>query len=664
MRQLNLKCLAVILFTGVSMLQAAGIMFVGSDIDGGAASWQTASVIKPLDADGDNIYGSWAAVHWKVIGKYSDNTIVYVGSGSQYKNSGYPMIDNLANPATDTEAAIALNQHTFRIGTAPPTIIRVGVMHDCLSQAENAADKPMGMRLKLNSDPDHVFAECMTVQANWNPDIYFFDIYDAQPGEIYTLECFNVGDRTQIPHLGPMTWDAGNEQLRAYGPAPDHRAVDIPVSASVILSWTTADDPNHPGQSNPAVTGHWVYLGEDPAILVLQGGKLALETNQLEVTLDKDKTYYWRVDEALDDQGDPNQVITGYTWEFATEKTLPQIIAQPRGISVAAGRDAAFAVEAIDPLARTLTYQWRYDPNEAVSGDEVDLTQTSSGYSGADSAELTVLAIDDADAGSYYCVVSNGNLIETQKAYLIIGKLVGHWPLDGSLDDIAGGNNAGASGSVRYGDGLINGAQACDFTASDALTIAAGAYTDPDWSLSWWDYALPGGDDWQAMLASGPTDGWEVFEFVRRGDSRYSFGFDNDNYYTTGYYVAQQQWHHHVMTYDSVTHTANWYLDGVWATERVSVEFAGGFDSLIYIGNVRGGTEHFSGSFDDLRFFNYPLDKIEIAQLYTDVRTGEFVCLEAIEGDFNQDCRIDLIDYALFVSEWLDCNRYPAGECD
>ncbi|MCE5325555.1 MAG: PEP-CTERM sorting domain-containing protein [Planctomycetaceae bacterium] len=41
-----------------SASRAATIDYVGADIDGTQAAWRTTSVAKPLDADGDNVYGT------------------------------------------------------------------------------------------------------------------------------------------------------------------------------------------------------------------------------------------------------------------------------------------------------------------------------------------------------------------------------------------------------------------------------------------------------------------------------------------------------------------------------------------------------------------------------------------------------------------------------
>ena len=198
-------CLMAVLFLAAGV-QGSTISYVGADLDGGAAQWRTDSVDKPLDIDGDNIYGSYAAVHWTIVGNYSAETIGYVGTGFQYGGTdGYVTMENLADPSQEVFASIIGGYHTFSIGSEAPSVIRVGVMHDCLTEGEAAADEPMTLSLALDSDPENTIVTITTEQANHALDIYFFDIVGAAAGETYTISGI---DRTgQVAYHGPITWD-------------------------------------------------------------------------------------------------------------------------------------------------------------------------------------------------------------------------------------------------------------------------------------------------------------------------------------------------------------------------------------------------------------------------------------------------------------------------
>lgn len=202
----------VVLLGFIAAAQGSVVSYVGADLDGGAANWRTDSVAKPLDLDGDNIYGTYAAVHWTIVGNYAPETIGYVGTGFQYGGTdGYVTTENLADPSQEVFASIIGGFHTFSIGSEAPSVIRVGVMHDCLTEGEAAADEPMTLSLALDSDPENTIVTIETEQGNHMLDIYFFDIVGAAAGETYTISGI---DRTgQVAYHGPITWDAVPEPM-------------------------------------------------------------------------------------------------------------------------------------------------------------------------------------------------------------------------------------------------------------------------------------------------------------------------------------------------------------------------------------------------------------------------------------------------------------------
>jgi hypothetical protein len=40
------------------------------------------------------------------------------------------------------------------------------------------------------------------------------------------------------------------------------------------------------------------------------------------------------------------------------------------------------------------------------------------------------------------------------------------------------------------------------------------------------------------------------------------------------------------------------------------------------------------------------------------------VCPEHPAMDFNRDCKVDLLDLAIFLDSWLDCNLDPPAACN
>jgi hypothetical protein len=71
---------------------------------------------------------------------------------------------------------------------------------------------------------------------------------------------------------------------------------------------------------------------------------------------------------------------------------------------------------------------------------------------------------------------------------------------------------------------------------------------------------------------------------------------------------------------------------------------------------------YFDGMIDDVQIYNYARTTEQIAQDYLDVK-GDWICnreLTPLDYDFNENCRVDLADFALFAEQWLKNNRiYP-----
>lgn len=39
------------------------------------------------------------------------------------------------------------------------------------------------------------------------------------------------------------------------------------------------------------------------------------------------------------------------------------------------------------------------------------------------------------------------------------------------------------------------------------------------------------------------------------------------------------------------------------------------------------------------------------------------VCIKPLKGDLNSDCKVDLLDFTVFATQWLDCNLEPKDNC-
>ena len=70
---------------------------------------------------------------------------------------------------------------------------------------------------------------------------------------------------------------------------------------------------------------------------------------------------------------------------------------------------------------------------------------------------------------------------------------------------------------------------------------------------------------------------------------------------------------------------------------------------------------------DDLRFYNYALEPLDAALLYTDV-ADDTICLQNPPADLSgaegaPDCVVDIYDLVELAAGWLECNLVPAEDC-
>jgi len=107
------------------------------------------------------------------------------------------------------------------------------------------------------------------------------------------------------------------------------------------------------------------------------------------------------------------------------------------------------------------------------------------------------------------------------------------------------------------------------------------------------------------------------------------------------------------------------YIDGLLAkTSSVNGNQIPMTDNPVRIAANNLGTTIFKGQIDDVRIWNYAVDVIDIAQIYVNV-TDVPLCTGPVAFDTTgpegvPDCVVDLLDYAEFVSHWLNTNYvYP-----
>lgn len=419
------------------------------------------------------------------------------------------------------------------------------------------------------------------------------------------------------------------------------------------------------------VAGYDVYFGTDPNVFMnekvvdyeLVNSVAPLDGGE---DMDFDTTYYWRVDvyEANDIAGEVFH--PGIRLSFTTVSDTPVLNPDlPQCVAVDAGENVVFTVEATNPWTNDdtgMTYAWQ----KVGEGGVLSATDT-----------LEILNAQIAEEGQYYCTVeitATGETSDSREAALVIKREIGHWPFDGNLDDVIGGNHGSytGTGEEEYGAGqpdLEGSALEFDASEDNAITVPSTAVISGFWSIVFWEFSQEDIPNDGYMVTSGETDGDESM-YMRRWHDAWIGGLNTyagavgqggEGLGYPGPY-ARGQWRYHVLTNDPIAGTAAWYIDGVKVGEDNFAVFDG-FDPLIYIGNRKSGGDAFEGLIDDLWLYSYPLDAVDIAVMYYEI-TGEEVCIGYPELDFNTDCTVDVEDFLIFVEDWLECGRFPAEYCN
>ena len=74
-----------------------------------------------------------------------------------------------------------------------------------------------------------------------------------------------------------------------------------------------------------------------------------------------------------------------------------------------------------------------------------------------------------------------------------------------------------------------------------------------------------------------------------------------------------------------------------------------------YWGSYDASYQHgvFDGQIDDFRLYNYALSLEEVGQLWIG-GGGAGGCMDPPENDLNDDCAVDLEDFAIFAASWME----------
>jgi hypothetical protein len=327
--------------------------------------------------------------------------------------------------------------------------------------------------------------------------------------------------------------------------------------------------------------------------------------------------------------------------------------------------------------------------------DDVALSDGAK-YSGVLTNTLAINDVQQADEGWYYCQVDN-DLAGTEPVNSVAGllmtkRLIIHYPLDEvnvgdtvTTPDVVGGydmtltsGDGGAdlpslvAGVTELGGNCLlfdnRGAADPNFygqyaTAGDVDMEALG----DGLTVAFWVQWVGNNGDWQGII--NRRGSWAAGDMMWRIDKNPGTGEISFERAGGGGRVAtslvEDGWHYIVATFDYAEGRTKIYNNGVRMANATGFTYGTGVNSGFKLGrnNDNSSNEYFWGMIDDVRIYNYARSAVQVAQDYANVMNVSVCNREGtadMQFDTNDDCKVDLTDFAQLAADWLNDNRiYP-----
>ncbi len=513
-------------------------------------------------------------------------------------------------------------------------------------------------------------------------EVWQFDLSSAGSGELFlrihqyelTIDSWNfIGvDNIRIltvennspadgaEHIGVEPDKADNDLVFTVS---DPRIVTVDVQLAPFPDPNLSTDPS--GEGYKIVEGMAVTSGEQYTI-DLEG--------ELTEDLEYLTKYYWKV---IGYDSNSNVVSPTPVSSFTTinDNILPFSVV-PEIAVVEPGSPLVFTLVNI---YNVIDFQWYKVGEAAPLVDGAD-------YSGVTTDTLTILDMQPADEGVFYCVASNflGSVSceETGPGRAMVSRLVSYYPIESVSEGVTPDTVDGWDMALMSDDEAAIGLPVLDTDVVDAELgassisfvnpsendpngvygqIPAGAVNYGDMTVScwvkWtgnsafqrvWDF----GNDETHYVFLTPSDSDTVRFVIRNGG--------DEQIVDSSYSIVQGEW-----TYLAVTlagDTAKVYANGELAgvNEETTIDPVDVAPELNYFAKSQFAVDrYFDGKIDEVKIYNYALTTGEVAQDYMDI-AGGWVCdydQESLPYDYNGNCVIDLPDLAIFAATWMDSHR-------
>ena len=285
---------------------------------------------------------------------------------------------------------------------------------------------------------------------------------------------------------------------------------------------------------------------------------------------------------------------------------------------------------------------------------------------GAAAMEYETIAAQGVTDNSYYCVVTlDEESITSDTITITVSGLIAHWKFDANTEDSSDNElDATAAGAPAYTTGVNSQAVIMDGDDDYIILPATGLYQFPGGvTLSAWvniSYLPENGsvieitdtDHANGMLISKYQDSSNlIVKIIDNGSTK--------TIRVTGG-IALGQWQLYTLTIDA-DGNAIFYIDGaIAATQATGLPGAAAKDAST-IGSSDAGL--MTGMIDEVYIYSYALDRDSIINDIW-LSSKDSYCEPGFDSefDFDNNCRIDLEDFAIFAASWLDCEDCAGNE--
>ncbi|MCK4913440.1 MAG: LamG domain-containing protein [Planctomycetes bacterium] len=255
-------------------------------------------------------------------------------------------------------------------------------------------------------------------------------------------------------------------------------------------------------------------------------------------------------------------------------------------------------------------------------------------------------------------------------------ELVAHWRFDEAndltaYDSSTNGNTAiindsngepnWVNGKIGYAlkfNGINDSAQAADVPNLNPLQLTIAAWIKLDTSPT-----AVGYDMWVVNKYSDSTDtGYALLVDTYYSEDRVGFYIADSNSTTrlrSNSDIAIDTWYHIAATYDGSTMKV--YINGEEDNSASHITGISTFNEHLFIGGSNTDSLYFDGIIDEVRIYDSNMTQEQIAGLMApEPICGDFGHPYPL-GDFDNNCRVNMLDFAFFADNWLKCT---APQCD